>query len=262
MASHCAYAFSPLPSCYNSVNCKLYSAKRSFPLFVSSITHGRAPYQTNTLIFEAARLLGPPARFETSKLKVAFEGEEIENYSRIVPRIYTLSHCDFTANLTLTVSNNISIDKLQGWYSKDDVVAEWKEVKGSICLQVHCYVSGPSLFLDLAAEFRYHIFSKELPLVLQAVLNGDSALFREHQELVDAIVWVYFHSTAPKYNRVECWGPLKDAALVDLDRQERDQIHTMLTANKSRSCHHKSFLQALFTFLLCVAFHSKSTPKD
>lgn len=55
--------------------------------------------------------------------------------------------------------------QLKGWYNKDDVVAEWTEVKGDMCLDVHCYVSGPNPLLDLAAEFRYHIFSKELPLV-------------------------------------------------------------------------------------------------
>ena len=55
--------------------------------------------------------------------------------------------------------------QLRGWYNKDDVVAEWKKVKDDMCLHVHCYVSGPNPLLDLAAEFRYHIFSKELPLV-------------------------------------------------------------------------------------------------
>jgi hypothetical protein len=55
--------------------------------------------------------------------------------------------------------------QLRGWYEKDDVVAEWKKVKNEMCLHVHCFVSGPNPFLDLAAEFRYHIFSKEMPLV-------------------------------------------------------------------------------------------------
>lgn len=55
--------------------------------------------------------------------------------------------------------------QLRGWYKKDDVVAEWKKVKNDMCLHVHCFVSGPNPFLDLAAEFRYHIFSKEMPLV-------------------------------------------------------------------------------------------------
>jgi hypothetical protein len=33
-------------------------------------------------------------------------------------------------------------------------------------LQVHCFVSGASLLQELAAGFRYYVFSKELPLVL------------------------------------------------------------------------------------------------
>ncbi|KAL8134353.1 hypothetical protein AgCh_009397 [Apium graveolens] len=119
----------------------------------------------NPLVFQAVRLLGPPARFEASKLKVEFKGEEKNRYTRIVPRTYTLSHCDFTADLTLTISRLIHLDQLKGWYNKDDVVAQWTEVNGDVCLDVHCYVSGPNPLLVLVAELRYHIFSKELPLV-------------------------------------------------------------------------------------------------
>lgn len=50
--------------------------------------------------------------------------------------------------------------------------------------------------------------------VLKAVLHGDSPLFREHPELLNALVRVYFHSSLKKYNRIECWGPLKDAVEV------------------------------------------------
>ncbi|RRT39637.1 hypothetical protein B296_00059007 [Ensete ventricosum] len=65
------------------------------------------------------------------------------------------------------------------------------------CLRMYivCYVSGGSDILqDLVAGFRYHIFSKELPLVLKAVGHGDSLLFRKHPELLEAKIWVYFHS--------------------------------------------------------------------
>lgn len=225
------------------------SSRRS-PLLLCSVAKGRVPYK-NAVISEAVRLLGPPARFEASKLTVDFMGQEVDKYSRVVPRSYILSHCDFTANLTLTISNIINVDQLQGWYSKDDVVAEWKEMQGNMCLVVHCYVSGPNnIFVDLTAEFRYHIFSKELPLVLQAVLHGDSSLFREHPELMDAVVWVYFHSSSAKYNCIECWGPLQDAA------QRGKQIRGLLTASDKGILHEqklqspKSFFQALFTFLL------------
>lgn len=57
---------------------------------------------------QAARLLGPPTKFEASKLKVVFTGEEMEKHTpSTIHRAYTLTHCDFTANLTLSVSNNI-----------------------------------------------------------------------------------------------------------------------------------------------------------
>ncbi|KAK6939954.1 LOW QUALITY PROTEIN: Staygreen protein, partial [Dillenia turbinata] len=201
-----------------------------------------------------ARLLGPPVRFEASKLKVVFTGEEGDKYSTIRPRTYTLSHCDLTADLTLTISNIISLDQLKGWYNMDDVAIEWCNVKGNMCLHVHCYVSGPNLLLDLAAEFRYHIFSKELPLVLKAVLQGDSLLFKEHPELMDAIVRVYFHSDLQKYNRVECWGPLKDAA----KGREEDQMDglvqaTALSSSSQKWGSPKSIFQALVTLLLWVA---------
>ncbi|KAF6137918.1 hypothetical protein GIB67_041791 [Kingdonia uniflora] len=46
---------------------------------------------------------------------------------------------------------------------RDDVVAEWK-VKEGMCLNIHCRVGGPNVLANLAAKFRYHIFTKELPL--------------------------------------------------------------------------------------------------
>ncbi|KAK9162487.1 hypothetical protein Syun_003389 [Stephania yunnanensis] len=172
----------------------------------------------------------------------------------VIPRTYSLSHCDLTANLTLAVSDAISIDQLKGYYKNDDVVAEWKKVEEGICLVIHCHVSGAYALPDLVAEFRYHIFTKELPLVLKAVLHGDSILFKEHPELIDAVVWVYFHSTSKKYNHVECWGPLMDAS----QRIQGDQEHSSLFKYDVGENRHsiakwggpKSIFQALFAFLL------------
>lgn len=255
MACHCAYyyhAFSLTPLRDLSANNTNFRHSRKYKpaLFSSISSSSRASY--STFVSEAARLLGPPASFEASKLKVVFLGEGMNDYSRILPRTYILSHCDFTANLTLTISNVINLEQLRGWYVKDDVVAEWKKVRDDMCLHVHCYVSGPSLLRDLAAEFRYHIFTKEMPLVLKAVLHGDSMLFRENPELMNALVRVYFHSSSKIYNRMECWGPLKDAAEGRLE----DRIQGLLTANKEGShspkklARPKSIFQALFALLL------------
>ncbi|XP_050938478.1 magnesium dechelatase SGRL, chloroplastic isoform X2 [Cucumis melo] len=237
MAFHCVrYSFSPLPG---KPNFKLVQRNNPALLF-SSFSTTRASY--NTLVSEAVRILVPPARFEASKLKVVFS-REVTKSAGIIPRTYILSHCDFTANLTLTISDVINLDQ-------DDVVAEWKKVKDEMYLHVHCYVSGPSSLLDVAAEFRYHIFSKELPLVLESVLYGDSILFGENPELLDSLVRVYFHSSSPKYNRLECWGPLKDAVLG-----RHHHIQGLLNGSKDVSSTKKlrspkSIFQALFAFLL------------
>lgn len=65
--------------------------------------------------------------------------------------------------------------------------------------------------------------------VLKALLHGDSLLFREHPELLNALVRVYFHSSLKKYNRIECWGPLKDAVEV--------KFHMFLLLRMLVDCH-------------------------
>ncbi|CAN0827186.1 Magnesium dechelatase SGRL, chloroplastic [Linum grandiflorum] len=217
---------------------------RLFPLAFAA-----ASSSFNGLVPEAVKILIPTARFDASKLKVV----ETENdYSGIIPRTYILSHCDFTANLTLTISTVINVDQLNGWYTKDDVVAEWKKLQGELCLHIHCYVSGPNLKLDLAAELRYHIFSKEMPLVLQSVLYGDAELFQANPELKDAQVRVYFHSSSPNYNRIECWGPLKDAAQGRRAVEYRNLLGENKVGGRTRKrvVRPRSILQTLFALFL------------
>ncbi|KAG4987533.1 hypothetical protein JHK85_030516 [Glycine max] len=110
---------------------------------------------------------------------------------------------------------NKAMVPLQGWYNRfqrDEVVAQWKKVKGRMSLHVHCHISGGHFLLDILARLRYFIFCKELPVVLKAVVHGDENLFNSYPELQDALVWVYFHSNIPEFNKVECWGPLKEAS--------------------------------------------------
>lgn len=47
--------------------------------------------------------------------------------------------------------------------------------------------------------------------VLKAFVHGDGNLLNNHPELQEALVWAYFHSNIPEFNKVECWGPLKEA---------------------------------------------------
>ncbi|XP_058086068.1 protein STAY-GREEN homolog, chloroplastic-like [Magnolia sinica] len=177
----------------------------------SQFLHQAAPKKHHMV--PVARLFGP-AIFEASKLKVLFLGVEKEKHPGNLPRTYTLTHSDITSKITLAISQTINRAQLQGWYNRlqrDEVVAEWKKVQGKMSLHVHCHISGGHFLLDFIANLRHYIFCKELPVVLKAFVHGDGNLFNNHPELEEALVWVYFHSNLQEFNRVECWGPLKDA---------------------------------------------------
>ncbi|XP_020524486.1 protein STAY-GREEN, chloroplastic [Amborella trichopoda] len=184
------------------------------PFLHSANKCNRAFFIRSSSPIRAVRFSGPP-KFEASKLKVVFLGVDQEKHPGTIPRTYTLTHSDITADLNLAISHSINRNQLQGWYNKlqrDYVIAEWKKVQGKMSLHVHCHISGGHLLLNLVAGLRFHIFQKELPLVLKALIYGDGVLFKKHPELKRSLVWVYFHSNLKEYNRVECWGPLQDAA--------------------------------------------------
>ncbi|XP_022737999.1 protein STAY-GREEN, chloroplastic-like [Durio zibethinus] len=191
-------------------------------LFISR----RRSKKKNQAIVPVARLFGP-AIFEASKLKVLFLGVDEKKHPGKLPRTYTLTHSDITSKLTLAISQTINNSQLQGWSNKlyrDEVVAEWKKVQGKMSLHVHCHISGGHFLLDLCARLRYFIFCKELPVVLKAFVHGDGNLLKNYPELQESLVWVYFHSNTPEFNRVECWGPLVEAGAPSF--READDVVT------------------------------------
>ncbi|KAI7738075.1 hypothetical protein M8C21_018064 [Ambrosia artemisiifolia] len=168
-------------------------------------------FKMHQTIVPVARLFGPSI-FEAPKLKVLFIGVDDKKHPGNLPRTYTLTHSDVTSKLTLAISQ--TINSSQGWYNKlyrDEVVGEWRKVKGNMSLHVHCHISGGHFLLDLCARLRFFIFTKELPLVLKAFAYGDGNLLNNYPELQEALVWVYFHSNVKEFNKVECWGPLLKA---------------------------------------------------
>ncbi|BBM97783.1 magnesium dechelatase [Marchantia polymorpha subsp. ruderalis] len=163
-----------------------------------------------------ARLFGP-AIFQAAKLRVLTLGRESKKGpSEVVepPRVYTVTHSDLTAHLTLAIAREINKTQFMGWYSqlqRDEVLAEWRKTKGVLSLHVHCHISGGNWLHYFIAKLRFFIFQKELPMVLEAILHGDTELFKKHPELQTAPVYVYFHSNVEEYNRLEYWGPLVEA---------------------------------------------------
>ena len=120
----------------------------------------------------------------------------------IIPRRYTLTHSDITAELFLTISLNYAYDKIN--VMRDEVLGEWVNVKNQYYYNVYLYVDGQ--FGPAAAAIRNKIFIRELPLALEAIRYGDNNFFNTHPELNYVPVIVYFISTLRELNRIENWG--------------------------------------------------------
>jgi hypothetical protein len=146
------------------------------------------------------------SRLRPDKLHVRFAAGVTPD-EPIIPRRYTLTHSDATGDLYLTIGPDYDRQQISGWYTRlmrDEVLAEWRQEKDGPSLHVHCHVSG-GLALGLA-RWRYVIFRKELPLVLEAFRFGDRQLFEADPTLDGASIWVHFHAAQPRYNRIEPWG--------------------------------------------------------
>ena len=129
----------------------------------------------------------------------------------VVPRCYTLTHSDATGDLFLTIGPEHDREQISGWHTRllrDEVLAEWHEEEDGPALHVHCHVSGG--LVAGPAGWRYAIFRRELPLVLESFRFGDGALFEAHPALDRAAILVHFHATQRRYDRVESWGAPAD----------------------------------------------------
>ena len=146
------------------------------------------------------------SRLKPDKLHVKFaSGAEPEGL--VTPRRYTLTHSDTTGDLFLTIAPEYDRQQISGWYTRlmrDEVLAEWQEDEDGPALHVHCHVSG-GLILG-PAGWRDAIFQRELPLVLEALRFGDRALFESQPELDRAPIWIHFHASQRRYDRIEQWG--------------------------------------------------------
>ncbi len=150
------------------------------------------------------------SRLRAEKLHVEFApGTAPEG--PLFPRRYTLTHSDATGDLFLTIGHEFDRRQISGWYTRlmrDEVLAEWREDDEEPSLHVHCHVSGGLVVGP--ASWRFGIFRRELPLVLEAFRFGDRQLFEIQPELDSAPIWVHFHATQAQYDRLEQWGLLSD----------------------------------------------------
>ena len=154
-------------------------------------------------------------RLNPEKLRVTYL-PGVEPETPIAPRRYTLTHSDVTGDLYLTIGPDYNLDQISGWYTRlmrDEVLAEWKDNQDGPSLHVYCHVSGGLVFGR--AGWRDAIFRSEMSLVLETIRYGDRALFAANPGLDDALVFVHFQASQPRYNKTEAWGTLADRVADD-----------------------------------------------
>ncbi|NMM63782.1 hypothetical protein HBE96_14085 [Clostridium sp. P21] len=144
-------------------------------------------------------------KLNTEKLSVQFkDGATMVN--PIIPRRYTLTHSDTTAELFLVIGLTYAYENITE--QRDEVLGEWKIVNNQCVLNIFCHVGGENN-KDKAA-IRYKIFVRELPLALEAICYGDRKFLQAYPALKNAPIIVKFESIYKQYNRVEYWGMPKD----------------------------------------------------
>jgi hypothetical protein len=153
------------------------------------------------------------SRLQPGKLHVRLSIDPASD-APFMPRRYTLTHSDSSGDLFLTIGPGYDQRQISGWYTRlmrDEVLAEWRDEADRVALHVYCHVSG-GLVLG-SAGWRYAIFRRELPLVLEVFRHGDRPLFEVHPELDYAPIEVHFHSHRRRYRRKERWGTPADYRL-------------------------------------------------
>ena len=143
------------------------------------------------------------SRLNPDKLTVEFRNG-VTPVNPIIPRCYTLTHSDITADLFLTIGANYAYDQINR--SRDEVLGKWMKEDSRYRYYVYLQVDG----LDGRQEIRNYVFRKELPLALEAIHYGDRAFFSEHPGLNLVPILVFFLSKDPRYRKVEDWGRFSD----------------------------------------------------
>lgn len=145
------------------------------------------------------------SKLDPKKLSVDFR-KGVTPTEPIIPRRYTLTHSDITAELFLTIGLKYAYDKIN--FMRDEVLGEWVKIKEKYFFYVYLYVDGK--FGPSVTAVRNAIFRRELPLALEAIRYGDKSFFSAHPKLDTTPIIVYFNSINPYFNKIENWGTFSD----------------------------------------------------
>ena len=148
------------------------------------------------------------SKLNPDKLSVEFR-HGVTKTEPIIPRRYTLTHSDITAELFLTIGPEYAKDKITAM--RDEVLGEWISEEDGYFYSIYLHVDGH--LGSGTTAIRNYVFRRELPLALEAIRYGDMEFFVAHPELDTSEIIVHFMSTNPKFNKVENWGTFSDYTL-------------------------------------------------
>jgi len=145
------------------------------------------------------------SKLNPEKLSVDFR-EGVTTTEPIIPRRYTLTHSDITAELFLTIGLKYAYDKISAM--RDEVLGEWIKTRNGYFFHVYLHVDGQ--LGPTVTAIRNAVFRRELPLALEAIRYGDKKFFSVHPNLNNSQIIVYFNSINPYFNSIENWGTFSD----------------------------------------------------
>lgn len=147
------------------------------------------------------------SKLDPEKLSVEFR-DGVTSTDPIIPRRYTLTHSDITAELFLTIGLSYAYDKISPM--RDEVLGEWVLKGESYFCYIYLYVDGNDLAMTTV---RNKVFRRELPLALEAIRYGDRIFFEWYPGLDYVPIVVFFLSQYEKYNKVENWGTFSNYSI-------------------------------------------------
>lgn len=144
-------------------------------------------------------------KFNPDKLKVIYK-QEIDKEIFEIPRKYTLTHSDKTANLFLTIGKTYDYKTID-YNIRDEVLASW-ERNDKYYLKVNLQLDNGKLNKNII--LRNKIFREELPLAINTIVYADNSMLENNKFLYYSHIIVYFKSKIEKYSSIEDWGVLRD----------------------------------------------------
>lgn len=137
-----------------------------------------------------------PAKLTTRLWDVAYT-------EPIIPRKYTLTHSDETAQLFLSIGQDYAYGEITAM--RDEVLAKWHSTMNG-------YILCGFIQIDLVptnklqSVSRFSIFKRELPLALEAIRFGDRRLFEQYPFLDHSDIYIHYSSIYPELSGFEYWG--------------------------------------------------------